>query len=98
MTPTDNAKKRFAILISTMAEYNSQDAEHAKEFLQSQGIDVTDMVKFITWLKDLHGLFKDATGDPEFRLNTKEARQWFEDGFTPYQTFRETYQNENDGE
>lgn len=101
MTPgkeySDNAKKRFAALIVSMAEHNSQDAEHATAFLKSEGIDVSDLVRFMPWMQELHGLYKDATGDPEFRLNTKEARKWFDDGFTPYQTFRETFNMENDG-
>lgn len=96
--PSDNAKKRFAMMIVNMAEHHSQDAEHATEYLKSEGIDVSDLIKFITWLKELHRLYKDATGDPEFNLNTKEARKWFDNGLTPYQTFRETYQMENDGE
>lgn len=52
------------------------------------------------WKAQLIEVTAKETGRPahEIKINDDGARSWFEDGFTPYQTFRETYQNEQDTE
>lgn len=53
---------------------------------------------FEEWLEQLIVVTADHTGkkESEIKIDEAEARKWFDDGFDPYQTFRETYQNEND--
>lgn len=57
-------------------------------------------ITYEQWKADLIVVTADYTGrkESEIKINDEEAIKWFNDGFTPYQTFRETYQNENDGE
>lgn len=89
-------KQAFARLVASIAEHNSKDAETAKKYLKEQGIDVSADVAWITWLAELRRITEESTGCKKFSINSAEARKFYDDGFTPYQTFRETWSNEND--
>lgn len=58
------------------------------------------LVEYLKWKNELIEVTAKETGEDvsTIKINDTEARQWFDDGFTPYQTFRETYSTENDGE
>jgi hypothetical protein len=53
---------------------------------------------FKAWINELIRVTGEEIGEPEtaIKINMSEARKWFDDGFTPYQTFRETFNNEDD--
>lgn len=57
---------------------------------------------FEEWLEELALVTSNETKFPidECRrmIRAADARTWYDDGFTPYATFRETYANENDTE
>lgn len=50
-------------------------------------------VSFTEWLSDLYSITANETGLDlhHIKINTEEAKKWYNDGFTPYVTFRETY-------
>lgn len=52
------------------------------------------------WKEELISVTSEKTGRPayEIKINDDGAKKWFNSGATPYQTFRETYSNENDSE
>lgn len=54
--------------------------------------------KFTTWLVELRRVTAAKTGlqSSTIGINEAEARRFFNDGFTPYQCFRETWNMEND--
>lgn len=53
---------------------------------------------FEVWLDELYNVTALHTGIDrnEIKINRAEVEQWYKDGFTPYMTFRETWENEND--
>lgn len=57
---------------------------------------------FEEWLEELAQVTSTETRFPldECRrmIRAADAKTWWEDGFPPFATFRETYCNENDGE
>jgi hypothetical protein len=59
---------------------------------------ITDDQKFGIWLAELHYITANETGQPPalIKINAGEARKWFNDGYTPYYCFRETWGMEND--
>lgn len=61
---------------------------------------VTEARKFQDWLDQLKQVTADKLGiEPsEVRINSDAAYEWYKSGFTPAQTFRETWNNENDTE
>lgn len=58
------------------------------------------VMSFEEWKAQLISVTAKQTGLPEseIKINDESAASWYRDGFTPYQTFRETYSNENDCE
>lgn len=52
------------------------------------------------WKAELIKVTAEKTNQPEYAIKISDdgAREWFDSGATPYQTFRETYQIENDGQ
>jgi DNA polymerase III gamma/tau subunit len=92
-------KKEFVRLIAAIADHNSRDKESAAEYLNAEGISTDSLKKdidFIAWLSALRNVAIDMTGSNDFKINATEARKFYDDGFTPYQTFRETRDIEND--
>jgi hypothetical protein len=57
-----------------------------------------DDTTFNIWLAELYYITASETGlhPGEIKINQAEARKWFNDGFTPYYCFRETWNAEND--
>lgn len=55
-------------------------------------------VTFPVWLAELYYVTANATGLPatEIKINEVAARKFYQDGFTPYYCFRETWNMEND--
>jgi hypothetical protein len=53
---------------------------------------------FEVWLAVLYYVTCSKTSESPYnvKVNEREARKWYNDGFTPYQCFRETYDMEND--
>lgn len=50
------------------------------------------------WKAELISVTARATGQSErmIKINDVEAKRWYDDGFTPYICFRETWNMEND--
>jgi len=59
---------------------------------------LTPEISFEDWLKELIKVTATEIGEAGdvIKINTDAAKQWYDDGFTPYQCFRETFNNEND--
>ncbi len=57
-------------------------------------------MSFESWKRQLIKVTSEQTKIPEseIKINDQSAALWYHDGFTPYQTFRETYGCENDCE
>jgi hypothetical protein len=94
---TENAKEGIVRLILSNAAEVSKDAESAKEYLRNEGVDVTklaDDAKFVAWLAELSKLLHEAAQGQPIKINQEEARKWYDDGCTPYQCFRETWNME----
>lgn len=53
---------------------------------------------FGEWLTELVRVTMENTGLDVVRINAMSAKEWWADGFTPYECFRETFSNENDTE
>ncbi len=54
-------------------------------------------ISYDDWIVELANLFAKAEGiDSPMAarkyINFEKAKEWYDDGFTPYATFRETYQ------
>lgn len=62
------------------------------------GIQVNE--QYQKWKAELITItaMKTLTLKSEIRINDTEAFSWYKDGFTPYQCFRETWNNENDSD
>ena len=60
------------------------------------------VLSFDDWKVELVRISARETGTPEVTMialiNFDEAKKWWQDGWSPYATFRETYSNENDSE
>jgi len=92
-------KEKIMRVLLSIAHDVSKDTESAREYLASEGIVVNlPETPYAEWRKQLIDVAKEKTGNADFRINDAEAFRWWKDGFTPYQTFRETYSNENDSE
>jgi hypothetical protein len=94
---TDKAKEGVVRLLLSHAEEVSKDMESAKEYLESEGVDMTKLendIKFIAWLAELAKLLHGAADGQPIKINQDEARKWFADGMTAYQCFRETWNME----
>jgi hypothetical protein len=94
---TENAKEGIVRVILANAAEVSKDAESAKEYLLNEGVDIAklaDNAKFVTWLAELSKLLHEASQGQPVKINQDEARKWFDDGMTPYQCFRETWNME----
>lgn len=90
----DQHKKAFTRMVAAIAEHNSKDAETAKAYLKEEGIDVSEDVKWVAWLAELYRVTREETKEPNVKINAEAAREWYDSGATPYQTFRETWGNE----
>lgn len=71
-------------------------------FIEFQNEGNSGVAKFATydeWKAELIKVTARATGksEREIRISDGDARMWYNDGFTPYQCFRETWDMENDG-
>lgn len=64
------------------------------------GYNLSDPSTFGQWLAALYYVTACETGrnPTEIQINEGEALKWFENGATPYQCFRETWDIENDSE
>lgn len=53
---------------------------------------------FEQWLIKLYNVVYENTGLSAYEviINPAEAKKWYDDGFTPYQCFREVWGAEND--
>lgn len=93
------AKEGVIRLILAGAAEVSKDAISAEEYLKSEGVDVTEIkanAQYFTWKAELIRITKEKTGEPVVKINDIEAVKWYNDGFTPEQTFRETWQSDGD--
>lgn len=91
------AKEGLIRLILAGAAEASKDGESAKEYLAKEGVDVKKVMedgRYIQWKAELIKLVSDATGESKVLISDTEARKWYDDGATPYQTFRETWNME----
>lgn len=91
------ARDQLINLCHSLAEEVGKDAETAKAYLESEGIDMAKLeenTRFVTWLAELSKLLHEAASGEPVKINQVEARKWFDDGFTPYQCFRETWNME----
>jgi hypothetical protein len=71
-----------------------QIIEVMKELMKERKI----ITNFDDWKKELFAITLKETQCTNIKLNEESCREWFESGATPYQTFRETWNNENDCE
>ena len=58
-----------------------------------------NMLTLDEWIDELRKLVANANGaisETSVTVFREEAKKWYDDGFTPYQCFRETYDMEND--
>lgn len=88
---------KIAVLCHALAEEVGKDAETARAYLESEGVDMgklEETARFITWLAELAKLLHEAADGQPIKINQEEARKWFCDGMTPYQCFRETWNME----
>lgn len=91
------AKDGLMRLMLSGIEEVSKDAESAKAYLKEEGVEMgelEDNVKFVAWLVELSKLLHEAAAGQPVKINSTEARKWYDDGATPYQTFRETWNME----
>jgi hypothetical protein len=66
---------------------------------QSDGKSATGgKVSYDEWKKELIQVTARATGQSEksIKISEPDAKMWYNDGFTPYQCFRETWDMEDD--
>lgn len=60
------------------------------------------VMTFKAWLEELAQVTAKETGmtidKARFIINKGDAKTWWSDGYTPFATFRETYNNENDSD
>lgn len=93
------AKEGIIRVILAGAYDVSKDAASAEEYLKSEGVDVAQIkanAQYFTWKAELIRITKEKTGESGVRINDEEAVKWYNDGFTPEQTFRETWQSDGD--
>jgi hypothetical protein len=68
------------------------------EAIQTQSPALT----FEAWIEELAQVTARETGMTIERarsiISRPDAKTWYDDGFTPFATFRETYNNENDSD
>lgn len=66
--------------------------------MRPQDVNTKAVLSFEAWKAELIRTTAKETRlqESEIKINDQEAREWYEGGFTPYVTFRETWQNEND--
>jgi len=92
------AKKGLVNLAHAIAEDVCKDEESAKEYLESEGVDVAkleDDAKYLSWKAHLMALVTQKTGYTAF-INDQQAREWYDSGATPEQCFRETWESDGD--
>lgn len=92
-----SAKEGVIRLLLSAAEDVSNDGDTAKAYLESEGMDMVklkDDAMFVAWLAELAKLLHGAADGQPIKINQAEARKWFDDGMTPYQCFRETWNME----
>lgn len=53
---------------------------------------------FEQWKQELLAVVKKETGRTDVKLDDIGCREWYDSGVSPYMTFRETWNNENDCE
>lgn len=93
------AKEGLVRLILAGAAEVSKNAESAEEYLKSEGVNVTEIkanAQYFTWKAELIRITKEKTGESVVKINDAEAVKWYNDGFTPEQTFRENWQSDGD--
>ncbi|HLZ16320.1 MAG TPA: hypothetical protein VKQ08_04745 [Cyclobacteriaceae bacterium] len=60
------------------------------------------ILAFEVWLEELAKVTAEQTGMTLQRarsiMRPADAKTWWRDGYTPFATFRETYNNENDSD
>lgn len=94
-----NAKDGIIRLILSGCEEVSKDAESAEEYLKSEGVNIAEVkenARYIAWKAELIKLTKGKTGESVVKINDAEAVKWYNDGYTPEQTFRENWQSDGD--
>lgn len=87
----------IAKICHALAEEVAKDADTAEAYLKKEGVDVEKVkenAKFIAWLAELAALLHGAAQGQPIKINQEEARKWYDDGATPYQCFRETWNME----
>ena len=85
-------------LCHALAEDVSKDAESAEAYLKSEGVDVEKVKadgEWLAWKTKLMSIVSQHTGEWP-KINDAEAKQWYNDGYTPEQCFRETWQSDGD--
>jgi hypothetical protein len=93
----EDARDKIALICHALAEEVAKDAGTAEEYLKKEGVDVDKIkedAKFIAWLAELAALLHGAAQGQPIKINQEEARKWYDDGATPYQCFRETWNME----
>lgn len=85
-------RKAFAVYRKQLAG----DTNFKSPLHQDPVFQVT--ISFEDWRAELIRVTAEKTGHPEadVKINDEAAREWYNSGATPYTTFRETWQNEND--
>lgn len=92
-----DTRDKIALICHALAEEVAKDAGTAEEYLRKEGVDVDKVkedAKFIAWLAELAALLHGAAQGQPIKINQEEARKWYDDGATPYQCFRETWNME----
>jgi hypothetical protein len=87
----------IAKICHALAEEVAKDADTAEAYLRKEGIDVEKVkedAKFVEWMAELAALLHGAAQGQPIKINQEEARKWYDDGCTPYQCFRETWNME----
>lgn len=91
-------KEYLACTVVAIAEEVSKDADTAKVYLESEGVNVKKLEKeghFLRWLAKLYAMTFEKTGQ-RAKINHEEARKWYDSGATPEQCFRENWQSDGD--